>query len=75
MTDESPLVEAKISALDELFRRDPLEMSDKDFDQVIEEMRKKSALWAKAEAEGKTRAPRAKKADAPQTIPDKSVFD
>lgn len=67
MTD-TPLTEASINSLDELFRRDPLEMSDKDWNVVIDEMRKKSALWAKIDAEGKRKAPKAKPMETPVAV-------
>lgn len=68
---DTPLIEAKIDSLDELFHRDPLAMSDKDWDTIVEEMRKRSALWAKAEAEGK----RPKAAKAPQAAVPVSTSD
>jgi len=52
---ETPLAEAKPDSIEELFRRDPLKMTDADVDAVILAMREKRATWAKAEAEGKTR--------------------
>lgn len=62
MTDQgqSPLTEANPASLDELFSRDPLKLSDSDVDQIIEELRRKRMLWAKAELEGKKAKPRKK---------------
>lgn len=54
----SPLAEAKVDSLETLFARDPLGLSDQDLDRIIAELRSRRALWVKAEAEGKTRAPR-----------------
>lgn len=54
----SPLAEATPDSLDELFRRDPLGLSDQDLDRIVAELRSRRAIWAKAEAEGKTKAPR-----------------
>jgi len=56
MTDPSPLAEANPLSLEELFRLDPLKLSDADVDQIIAELRRKRALWAAAEAAPK--APR-----------------
>jgi hypothetical protein len=50
MTDQSPLAEANPLSLDELFRLDPLKLTDADVDQIIAELRRKRALWAASEA-------------------------
>lgn len=65
--DDHPLAEATIDSLEELFRRDPLSLSDPDVDKIVDELRARRAQWAKAEAEGKTRAPRSKRAAEPAT--------
>jgi len=70
MTDQSPLAEASPKSLDELFSTDPLKLSDSDVDAIIAELRRKRALWAKSEAEGR-KAPRTKKDEA--TLEDLSL--
>jgi len=59
------IAEATTSSLDELFSRDPLELSRQDRDQIISELRKRRVQWAQDEAAGKTRASRPKKEEAP----------
>lgn len=67
----SPLATANPSSLDELFSRDPLDLGDADLDRIVGELRKSRELWRKAEAEGKTRAPRPKAdASGPKAGPD-----
>lgn len=56
--ETSPLAEARPTSLDELFSRDPLDLQDQDISIIITELRKQRALWAAAEAQGKTRAPK-----------------
>lgn len=73
MADEtpapSPLSEADPTSLDELFSRLDAHITlntlrgpaaQGDLDAIVRELRRQRAAWAKAEAEGKTRAPRAK---------------
>jgi hypothetical protein len=60
MTEASPLAEATTDSLEELFRRDPLKLTDLDIDAIVAELRARRGLWLQAAAEGKTRAPRAK---------------
>ena len=62
MTDSSPLAEASPASLDELFATDPLKLRDSDVDAIILELRRKRALWAKAESEGR-KAPKVKKGE------------
>lgn len=50
MTEPSPLSEATSDSLDELFRRDPLGLTDSDLDRIIEAMREKRTLWKQSEA-------------------------
>lgn len=68
---ESPLTEADPASLEELFSRLDghiqartlnLPNASKTLDGVIAELRRQREAWAKAEASGATRAPRAKKA-------------
>lgn len=65
----SPLSEADPRSLDELFARLDQHITlntlrgpaaTADLDAVVSELRRQRAAWARAEAEGKTRAPRAK---------------
>lgn len=64
MTEPSPLTEATVDSLEELFARDPLKLSDLDIDKIIEEQRaQRKRLAAMPE---KTRAPKAKKVDLPE---------
>ena len=67
----SPLSEADPQSLDELFSRldqhitlNTLRSASAcgDLDAVVRELRRQRAAWAKAEAEGKVRAPKATKA-------------
>lgn len=52
---------AKISpaSLDELFSRDPLQLSDQDIDTIVGKLREQRLDWAAKEAQGK--APKAAK--------------
>lgn len=57
----NPLLEAPATSLDELFSRDPLDLSDQDLSVIVVELRRQRVRWKQAEAEGKTaRAPKAK---------------
>ncbi len=46
----SPLTEADPDSLNELFSRDPLELSDADIDRIVAKEREVSAIWAAEEA-------------------------
>lgn len=61
---ESPLTEADPQSLDALFSMDPLSLTDKDLAVIVRELRKQRERWAAAEAQGKTRAPKAASAPA-----------
>lgn len=61
-TEPSPLAEANPASLDELFSRDPLSLSNNDIARGVEALRAQRANWKIAEAQGKTKAPKAKKA-------------
>jgi hypothetical protein len=50
MTQDSPLAEANPLSLEELFRLDPLKLTEPDIDQIIAELRRKRALWTASEA-------------------------
>ncbi len=56
----NPLLEAKIDSLDRIFSDDPLNLTIADRAAAVAALRKQRATWAIAEAEGKTRAPKAK---------------
>ena len=60
MTEPSPLAEASITSLDELFSRDPLSLSQQDLAAIVVELRRQRQRYIEAEAAGK-RAPRAEK--------------
>lgn len=66
MSEQSPLGEAKPDSIEELFRRDPLKLSDGDVDEIIKTFREKRASWIQQELEGKPRAKRAPKAKGPE---------
>lgn len=57
----SPLAEASPTSLDELFSRDPLDLTDNDIEKIVNELRAKRALWLDAEAQGAKKAPKAAK--------------
>lgn len=59
---DSPLAEASSTSLDELFSRNPLDLTDNDVEKIVREFRAKRALWLDAEAKGAKRAPGAKAA-------------
>jgi hypothetical protein len=71
---DSPLAEATVDSLDELFRRDPLKLTDGDVDKIVAELRRKRALWVQAAAEGKTRAPK-EKAQKAEAKPEMDLSD
>lgn len=58
----SPLSEASPSSLDELFSRDPLDLSRTDRATIVAEFRRMAAQWRTAEASGAKRAPATKAA-------------
>jgi hypothetical protein len=78
--DISPLAEAEVGSLDELFARLDghiqartlnLPNAQRDLASVVTELRRQREAWAKAEASGATRAPKPKKApQAATTIDD-----
>ena len=88
MTDNaatpSPLAEAEVGSLDELFARLDghiqartlnLPNAQKDLASVVIELRRQREAWAKAEASGATRAPKAKKAPTTTTTLDDLGLD
>ena len=84
-TSASPLAEAEVGSLDELFARLDghiqartlnLPNAQRDLASVVTELRRQRAAWAQAEASGATRAPRAKKvAQATTTLDDLGLDD
>lgn len=52
----SPLAEANPDSLQELFDRDPLELTDADVERIVTELRDQRSRWVKAEAKGKKQA-------------------
>lgn len=53
--EDSPLNEALPESLEELFSRDPLDLSDQDLDVMIAAYRAKRGVWLKAEVEAKAK--------------------
>jgi hypothetical protein len=62
----SPLAEASVSSLDELFSRDPRGFARADRALIVAELRRQRANWTQDEAQGKKRAS-AKKAPGATT--------
>ena len=66
---ESPLAEAESNSLDELYYRDPLDLTDSDLDKLVEDLRAKRLLFVKEEkearAQGRRRRPKVYK-DVPK---------
>lgn len=66
---ESPLAEAEPNSLDELYYRDPLDLTDSDLDKLVKELREKRTLFVKedkeARAQGRQRRSKIYK-DAPK---------
>ncbi len=59
---DSPLAEPSALSLDELFQRDPLSLSDRDIDTIVEELRRSRAKFNLVEKEKVT----GKKSASPQ---------
>lgn len=55
MADPNPLAEASPASLDELFSRDPLDLSRAERDQIVAEFRRMRETWNKAELAGAKR--------------------
>lgn len=73
MPSSTPLTEVSPEAVDELFSRDPLKLSNADIEKLVLHFRAERHQWQRLEAEGKTRSkPRGKKAttSAPMTAGD-----
>lgn len=52
-TNESPLAEASPESLQELFDKDPLELTDHDVERIVAELREQRGRWTQAEKKGK----------------------
>jgi hypothetical protein len=50
----NPLDEASPESIDELFDRDPLELSDQDVDKIVARLRQDREAWAADEASAQT---------------------
>lgn len=64
--DLSPLLEATSDSLDELFNRNPEDLSRGDIVTIVEAFRRMRSKWKEDEAQGKTRSSAAK---APKAAP------
>lgn len=56
---QTPLAEAQVESIDELFSRDPEGYGDQELDRVIAGLLKQREIWQKAEAAGAKKAPKA----------------
>lgn len=66
---KSPLSEADPSSLDELFARDPLDLTKDDLDSIASELRDHRGLWIVADEQAKdkkTSTPRGKSTPVPE---------
>lgn len=70
MQPDSPLGEADPHSLDNLYAGDPLSLTDADVDKIVDDLRKKKALWeiedAAAQSQGRARRPKAYKSAPPK---------
>jgi len=57
----NPIAEASVGSLDELFSRDPLDLSKADRARIVQALRDQRARWQLDEKAGKTRASAAPK--------------
>lgn len=68
----TPLSEASPDSLQDIFNRDPRDLSEADQDRILVELRRQALQWAQDEQSGKTRAstkPRAAKSPATPPTP------
>lgn len=63
MSSTSPLEEVKVESIDILFDRDPLELSDRDIDQMVNYFRENRLRWKQEE---KTKSLKPKRESAPK---------
>ena len=71
----SPLAEVSPISLDDLFSRDPLELTDQDIGAIVKELRRQRVNWLQAEASGAKSAKKPKAAGKTQVAPGKSTED
>lgn len=64
----NPLAEASPASLDELFSRNPLDLTDGDIERIVVELQRRRVEWVEAEAKGAKRAPKAKSAAVAKAI-------
>ncbi len=55
---KSPLAEAEPDSLDELYYKDPLDLTDSDLDKIVEDLRAKRALFVREDKEAKVQGRR-----------------
>ena len=60
----NPLSEARVDSIDELFSRDPLDLSDRDLEAMVSELRRMRETWDSGKPAAKT-GPKAPKAPKP----------
>ena len=73
MTLNSPLTEVPKESLAELFKRDPLKLSDQDVERICVELRKQRAQWAVEEVAKAAKPKKAKAAALPADL--SSILD
>lgn len=66
----SPIAEADPRSLDELMSRDPKLNTRQDRNIIVAEFRRMRAVWEKAKAEGKTKAPKEPKTKTTTSLED-----
>lgn len=69
-TKPSPLTEAKVESLQELFSRDPLEMTRQNRDQIVKILRAQRVEFAKEEAKPKAKRQKLEQAPAGVSLKD-----
>ena len=52
----SPLLEAQAESLQELFDKDPLQLTDSDVEKIVTELRAQRGRWLIAEKKGKSKS-------------------
>lgn len=58
--EDSPLATVETLTLDQLFEKDPAELSEEEMHQIVVELRKGRAKWAEEDRAAKTQGRRAK---------------
>lgn len=69
----NPLLEASEVSLQELFSRNPAELTGLELESMVAELRRMAAKWAMEEASGATKASRPKKASPAGNLLKKQV--